>query len=346
MKRLFKQAVLNSADGLGLLSIAQRLGAGAGQSIYVVVHHRVGYPADFPNLNPELINSTPEQLDYQFRMIARHYAPVSAEDVLEAIAGGRRLPSQAVLVTVDDGYRDFKDIIWPTAKRHGIRPVLFVPTGYVGRGGFWWDRVYNALRQTQGLAIQTPFGELSIRDAQEKRLAVRQIDAYIKRTKPFTQAVRLVDDLCRSLQVDLPAEDHSTLDWDELRQLAREGATLAPHTHSHPALGNIPVEDARREMAESMNLLNQEIGPTLPIFAYPYGSPPTLSSAVGETAKDLGIKLAFTMSLGRANLRRDDPLWLPRLPAAVSYSSGQTRAQLTPFYDRVRRWQLSRRRQA
>jgi peptidoglycan/xylan/chitin deacetylase (PgdA/CDA1 family) len=343
MKRKIKQAVLDTAESLGMLSIAQRIGAGAGQSIYVVVHHRVGYAQDHPHLNPALINSTPEQLDYQFRMIARHYRPVSAEDVLEAIAGGRRLPEQAVLVTVDDGYRDFKDVIWPTARRHGIRPVLFVPTGFVERGGFWWDRIYNALRQADQPSVPTPVGALNIRTAAEKRLAVRQIDAYIKRTKPFTDAVKMVDEICRSLRHDAPAEDHSTLNWDELRQLAREGATLAPHTHNHPALGNIPVEEARREMAESQRLLAQEIGSVLPVFAYPYGSPPTLSSAVGDTARELGLVLAFTMALGRANLERDDRLWLPRLPAAVSYSTGQTRAQLTPVYDRVRRWQLARR---
>ena len=82
------------------------------------------------------------------RLIANKYHPVTAEEVLEAASGNRKLPPYAVLVTVDDGYRDFKNHIWRIAKPYGIRPVLFVPTAFIGSGVFWWDQLYDALHRT------------------------------------------------------------------------------------------------------------------------------------------------------------------------------------------------------
>jgi peptidoglycan/xylan/chitin deacetylase (PgdA/CDA1 family) len=79
------------------------------------------------------------------KLVASRYNPVSAEDLVQAASGGSPLPKDAVLVTVDDGYLDFKEVIFPVCSRFGIRPLLFMPTAFVGSGTYWWDKVYQII---------------------------------------------------------------------------------------------------------------------------------------------------------------------------------------------------------
>jgi peptidoglycan/xylan/chitin deacetylase (PgdA/CDA1 family) len=58
---------------------------------------------------------------------------VSAAQVLAARRGGAPLPENAVLVTFDDGFRNFATHAQPELDRRGLRATLFVTTGALGR---------------------------------------------------------------------------------------------------------------------------------------------------------------------------------------------------------------------
>ena len=64
----------------------------------------------------------------------------------------------------------------------------------------------------------------------------------------------------------------SVLGWDELRRLAAEGVTLAPHSRVHPLLERIEPEELDDEIAGSRADLVREIGAAPAAFAYPSGS--------------------------------------------------------------------------
>jgi len=58
---------------------------------------------------------------------------ISAAQVVEARRGGAPLPENAVLITFDDGYRNFLTDALPELDRRGLRASLFVTTGALGR---------------------------------------------------------------------------------------------------------------------------------------------------------------------------------------------------------------------
>lgn len=59
--------------------------------------------------------------------------------------------------------------------------------------------------------------------------------------------------------------------WDELCELAEQGFTLASHSHSHPPCAGLSAAAAKRELAGSRRLIEQETGQEVRFFAYPYG---------------------------------------------------------------------------
>lgn len=339
MNKFIKIIALETAHRSGILRGFHFFDNPSANALYVLAYHRVDWPDSQPHLDPHNLSATPEQFEQHMRLIANEYNPVSADDVLNAILSGAKLPPRAVMITVDDGYRDFKNHIWPITKRHGIHPVLFVPTSYVGAGGFWWDRLYDALQRTTFSQIDTPVGVISLNTLQNRRQAFMRLAQYMKK-EPFSVALAQIDGLCREVVPEPFFVDRVTLDWDELRDLARAGVTVAPHTHTHPALGNIPLEQARFEIRESKRLIMQEIGSLGELFAYPYGSRGSIGTAVGEVLRDSGVQLAFTMELGRARLNEDDRMYLPRIDSSPQMTLARLHAKLTPFFERAisKRW--------
>src|SRR6185436_16834798 len=109
--------------------------------------------------------------------------------------------------------------------------------------------LYDALKRTALKEIGTPVGTLSLQNPLERSQAFASLANYMKNA-PFDSAMAMISDLYGELISDPPDERRITLDWDELRELASSGVTIAPHTHTHPALRNISNEQVRFELSE------------------------------------------------------------------------------------------------
>ena len=328
--RRIKNFMLNIAEQANILRLTQFPRHEAGNHLIVLAYHRVA-EVDSPLSNRlyDLVSATPRQFDEQMRLLSTCFHPVLAEDVLNALNGGKALPAQAVLVTVDDGYRDFKETIFPITQKYGIYPVLFVPTAYVGDGIFWWDRLFNAITNTNLHQIDTFLGQFSLDGKEAKHIAFDALANHV-RMQPFEKALAEIEQLCDSVTSDGNQNIPYTLNWDELRILSKAGATIAPHTHTHPILTHIPIEKARDEVRVSMDLIKQQIGRPLPLFAYPDGRDHAVSKDLAPMLKEEGIEMAFTMSDRISRLKQDDLQLFPRL-TPYSVSLPQFHLRLTAF---------------
>jgi peptidoglycan/xylan/chitin deacetylase (PgdA/CDA1 family) len=234
------------------------------------------------------------------------------------------LPPRAVLVTFDDAYQDFKQHAWPVLKRYQIPVTLFVPTAFPDHPEclFWWDRLFHALHSTLKSEINSSIGNLAIGTNIERHQANLRLKKHIK-SLPNDAAIAFVEDIEQQLEVS--PKQNCVLGWKELRELAQEGVTLAPHTQTHPIMNHLPPIAMQNETLNSLNDLQREIGETLPVFAYPSGF---YNPEVVSTVQAAGFKLAFTTVRGINILGRDDPLQLQRINVSAQTTIPILRAQL------------------
>ena len=101
------------------------------------------------------------------------------------------------------------------------------------------------------------------------------------------------------------------LGWDELRRLAREGVRFGSHTVTHVPLTGVSRADAVREMMESRERLERELGARPDAIAYPYGD---VDPVVRQLAADCGYAHGLTCIADVARYG-DDPMALPRFLA-------------------------------
>jgi len=300
----------------------ERADSGRSYLLPILTYHRIADRETTPRLAPSLVSATPEDFTEQMRFLARRFRIVPMEAVLDA-REQHRLPPRSLLLTFDDAYRDFADHAWPILRRLGLAATVFVPTGYPGRPdrSFWWDRLHAVVRDATG-DLETPIGRLLVGHPADRRRAYELLRRHLKGMR-HDDAEALVRDLQSGARTR--EGEAAVLSWAELRRLAGEGVTLAPHTRNHPILSHLDAEEIDTEVRSSREDLEREIGPTLPVFAYPSGEHTPTAVAV---LRRLGMRAAFTTERGLNDLRRADWLRLRRINVGGRSTLAVIRAQL------------------
>ena len=151
----------------------------------ILTYHRVLNPAGF---------------EQQVRYLASQYHVVSLPELFAAQQYGKALPPRALLITFDDGYRNFAECAWPILKRHHLPATLFVPTAFPDnpQGIFWWDQLQHALASTaRREPLATPLGRLPLASERERARAYKQLRDYVK-TLPHGETLGSVYQVCRN----------------------------------------------------------------------------------------------------------------------------------------------------
>ena len=67
----------------------------------------------------------------QMEIVARHYVPVTLDDILKFLLGETAPPRRSVAVTFDDGYADNYEFALPVLARAGVPAAFYVAVGSI-----------------------------------------------------------------------------------------------------------------------------------------------------------------------------------------------------------------------
>lgn len=103
----------------------------AGPVVDILMYHSVSNRGGATAIPPAVFAD-------QMSAIAEARVPVITLDELLAAREGRaRLAPRSVIITFDDGFQDFADAAWPVMAKHHYRPIVYLPTAFVGRTEGW-----------------------------------------------------------------------------------------------------------------------------------------------------------------------------------------------------------------
>ncbi|HEX9991109.1 MAG TPA: polysaccharide deacetylase family protein [Chloroflexia bacterium] len=297
--------------------------------VTVLAYHRVAAPGN-SDLSPALIDAYPAEFEAQMRYVAARYNVVSSWDLVRALREGYTLPSRALIITFDDGYRCFAEVAMPVLRRLGLPVTLFVPTGFPGAPGklFWWDTLHRALKRTGKAQIEVAgVGIVSTRTSKERYAAYGRLVPYIERIRE-QEAAKLLDHIVEQCEVEPNVTPHM-LSWEEIVALESEGVNVGPHTQSHIILAQASRERIQAEVAGSWADLQAKIERPLPIFCYPNGKPHAINHVVRQTVRETGMAGAYTMVAGLNVVGRTDPYLLYRVGTEAGHSLRRFAFKLT-----------------
>jgi peptidoglycan/xylan/chitin deacetylase (PgdA/CDA1 family) len=285
IKRLVKRAAATPVAW----NLAARLRGNRG--ICVLMYHRITRRGDaFPGTDLD-------DFVRQMRWLRRTCAPIAPEEfdaALRAPTPGR----PPVLVTFDDGYRDYAENAYPVLAELGIPSLVFLATSFMDRDELiWTDAVTWAARCSRHASLTLPWDRgvtLPLAGDAERARAVRVSKDYLKgvsdaEREAWQQA--LFDEL--GVDPQDGSAGRQMLSWAEVR------ATLGPtryggHTHTHPILSQVGPERAEREIRLSHERIAAETGVPPRWFAYPNGRAQDFTEETKAILRRCGYDLAFS----------------------------------------------------
>lgn len=293
---------------MGLRAVSPR---GPAARLSIVLFHRVLSEPD--SIFPDEMHRT--QFDAICGWLAQWYRVLPLDLAVEKLAQGT-LPERALSITFDDGYADNHDVAMPILQSHGLSATFFIARGFLDGGRMWNDTVVESVRGCQkevldlsGLDLGCD-AEMPLTAPQERRqLAVRLLNA-IKYLEP-ERRLATVSTIAERSAAALPG--NLMMSSGQLRAMADAGMQIGAHTMTHPILSRLSDAEARREISNSKSQLEELLGRSVSLFAYPNGKPTVdYTSRDVQLVREAGFKAAVSTAYGAAKLRQTDLFQLPR----------------------------------
>lgn len=206
--------------------------------------------------------------------LGRQFIFVSLDDIGLHLANDKRFGRPAAAITFDDGYADVYYNAFPILKRKGIPAAVFVVTNLVGTQQTQvYDRLYACLARRSA----SPFSMLT-------KMLTRMPQSEILRELQALES-----------QPAIPQEQRHEflpLSWEMIEEMQRSDITFGSHTSSHVLLTSETLDEAKRQLAESRQALQQRLKCQVDHFAYPDGR---FNRKVLEAVQSAGYQFAYTI---------------------------------------------------
>lgn len=287
--------------------------AGERARLSVLIFHRVLPDPDA--LFPEEVDAA--TFDVLCSWVKSMFEVLPLDEAVRLRARGA-LPARAAAITFDDGYRDNHDVALPILARHRLPATFFIATGYLGGGRMFNDTVIESVRHSvleevdlrplglDGLAANP---RIELRTPKQRRALIDDLLRAIK-YRPVDERVSLGVALADCLRCSLPND--LMMSASQVASLYRAGMQIGAHTVSHPILAGLDDDQARDEIVRGKRYLEDLLGVSVGLFAYPNGKPGSdFSDRSVALVRETGFDAAFTTAWGAAR-GKDDAMRLPR----------------------------------
>lgn len=257
---------------LGRRWLRSRLVGGA----LILGYHRIAEPSsDFFSLCVK-----PKHFSEHLTVLRQQANPMSLQELAKGLERGN-VSSGAIVVTFDDGYADNLHNAKPLLEQYEVPATIFVATGCLGRE-FWWDglerlilRDLAAPAEIRLVLSRVPLEwGLDEDDSRKRRRHLMGTLYQAFRLLPENERQSKMEDLRRQIGVVcLNVDGARALTSSEVARLASSDLIdVGSHSHTHPPLASLAVEDQRFEIRYSKKRLQEIVDRPVVGFSYPNGS--------------------------------------------------------------------------
>ena len=319
-KKEYLKKVVGLGEKIGVLDLYTALRSCiAPRQTRILAYHRIDWLTNYPWGE---LPVTPDEFEAQINYIVEHYKVISLEELYISIQQKRKLPHNAVVITIDDGYKDIYTNAYPILKKYNIPATVFLATGSIGTGKlWWWDKVRYVIWKTKRTSIE--FNELGSFRLDTDTARQETADFITKKLKESMTVRRdlMIDHLLSLCQVQIPHDIGNSfiLSWDEIREMAHNGIQFGAHSINHPILTRIPLIEAENEIKESKRQIEQELDQEIFTFCYPNGEPDDFSPEIETILKRNGFSCAVTLVPSGFASSSSELYRLPRISGADKF---------------------------
>lgn len=291
------------------------------KSVAKVLLHRGGAIHGYRILNRNAVrilmyhrfSSDIRLLREQCQHLISNYQPISLRTFVETLNGAAPLPTNAVIITIDDGYRDFYLNGYPVFREFGIPSTIFLVSDFIDQKCWlWWDRIAWAFQESPLDSVSLECGGVSrvfsLKSASDRLKSAQDLTQSLI-SLPNAERLRILESIPSLVRVDmpgLPPSKYQSLTWSEAKEMASNGVEVGAHTKTHPILSRIGnSQELADEILGSKLTIEKEVGREVIHFCYPNGSADDFNEETVGIVKSSGFLSAVTTERGMNQLKAD-----------------------------------------
>ena len=273
---------------------------------------------------------TVDELRERIRIIQKHFNIVSLTEALSFLASSSASKGDKLAVlTVDDGYLDFRTHLLPLLEELQLPCSFFVCSQAIEQGTIWYQQVYDLIERVDEKKLMVPWSdcELWFGDTNHRVLTVEKVLlAYLKRLAPAVRLRRL-NELIQANRVNSGRTKEDAFCSVEDIVAISKSRWVEVHLHSH---AHHPFETLNpQELADDIKLCREFFRSKFRIedgvISYPNGK---IKRGQEEILKSQGVSHGFTTEPGFNVPSSAYPYTIKR--------NGLTNGPLSEFYWTVR----------
>lgn len=297
--------------------------------LYISMYH---YTRDLQNSRyPNIKGLDYSLFEEQLKFFRENFNVVTMEEVLDSY-NGSELPSDALLLTFDDGYIDNFTVALPLLKKYGMQGSFFIP------GRTITENVVLDVNKIHFILAENAPGEIkndllilldkyrsenkyeSNEELYQKYGKATRFDSadtiFIKRILQtvLPEDIRhIITDILFEKYVGISEECFSRelyMNRDQIRCLRDNGMFIGVHGYDHYWLGNLSEKQMKADIDRALSVMKEYIDINSWVMNYPYGN---YNPSVIDYIKSKGCAMGITTEVRIADLSNDNRFMLPRL---------------------------------
>lgn len=239
-----------------------------------------------------------------------------------AVINQKPLPDNAVILTVDDGYRDFYDLAYPLLKKYSMCSTYFVTVNFLEKKIWLWPDVLtyilNNIKEKQKVfSFDGKTFRLTLNDELSVFQCWSAMSDYCIQLSDNEKWL-LIEKLSEETGVAVPKrppEEFSTVTWEMVKEMSDNGIEIGSHTMNHPILSKIDPEFLEDEIRGSKHAIQERIGKEVYSFCYPNGKPDDINALVIDEVRKSGYRAAVMggKDAGEPGAGEQDVYRIPRI---------------------------------
>lgn len=310
LKLLLKSIICSVLYHTGLLHLYMKwnfLKRGNYPAVIINYHRFVENFDNIIEVHPSATHSI-EDFKKEIRFLSKYFDIRSLDDVVNDLKKGSEFRRPTIALTVDDGYKDNFDLMFPVLQERKVPATIFLSTAVIGTDQMnWYDRFASILMNTPSQELQMNGmmeGKLlKLESMNHKRIAYNRIVEYLKNIDIEKRNQCLVE---IETQLGPPKiNDPLMLNWDEVRTMSQSNISFGAHTHTHPILTKMPLENAKQDIARSKEIIEKELGGSTKHFAYPNGRKIDFNEELQEYCREIGFSSVSSFEYGHNQSTKD-----------------------------------------
>lgn len=224
----------------------------------VCVYHCVSNEP-LPHLNALFPYKNEKEFEADLDFISRHFSFVTWEEYIQFLTGSLKTPKRPVLLTFDDGLREFYDIVIPILERKGIYAMNFINPKFIDNS----DLMFRC--KASLLADQA--------EKKKEKLKKVPVSYFRKRVlaTPYQESYTL-DNIAENIGVDFSEyleTEKPYLSSEQLKKIQEKGFGIASHGWDHPLYSDLNMEQQLENTMKAHHFMEKE-GFITDAFAFPF----------------------------------------------------------------------------